>query len=229
MQSSDIKKFYDHVQFPGRYSSKELSYHIPKVRNNFLQLIETHLTNAETILDIGCGTGLVSNLFAIKNPDKKFVALDFSDAVDYGLKFAQTQKINNISYIKQDFVTYHDTQKYDVVICQGVLHHIPDYELALEKMQQLVKPGGKLVLGLYHPLGKILKKFINLNYKSTVLELDQESNPFEISFTQTKVKSLLPRETLIDCYPKNPLLTFALHPIANSLNGGLITYVFQKN
>jgi 2-polyprenyl-3-methyl-5-hydroxy-6-metoxy-1,4-benzoquinol methylase len=229
MHSSNIKKFYDHIQFPGRYSRTELNYHIPKIRNNFLNLIDTHLTDANTILDVGCGTGLISNLFAVKNPNKKFVALDFSNAVDYGSEFAKDQKINNVTYIKQDFTTYTDSQKYDVVICQGVLHHIPEYQLALEKMQSLINPGGKLILGLYHPVGKILKKFISLDYKSNTLKLDQELNPFEISFTQTAVKKMLPLASLIDCYPKNPLMTFALHPIANSLNGGLITYVFQKN
>lgn len=229
MQASDIKKFYDHIQFPGKYSRNELSYHIPKVRNNFLNLIDTHLHDANTILDIGCGTGLISNLFALKNPNKKFVALDFSNAVDYGFEFAKEQKINNVTYIKQDFTAYTDTQKYDVIICQGVLHHIPDYQSALEKIQSLINPGGKLIIGLYHPLGKILKKLINLDYKSDTLRLDQESNPFEISFTQTAVKKMLSSVELIDCYPKNPLMTFVLHPIANSLNGGLITYVFQKN
>ena len=75
MKNLTVKQFYDQIQFPGVYTMQELAYHIPNIRNSYLSTIDKHIVNRQNILDIGCGTGLISNLFAMRYNSKKFVAV----------------------------------------------------------------------------------------------------------------------------------------------------------
>ena len=89
----------------------------------------------------------------------------------------------------------------DVLVCSGVLHHTPDPRGGYEELLKLVKPGGKILIGLYNsyariPLGlrKILftatgKTFRNLDFhmrrkdvddsKKDIWFEDQYRNPHE--------------------------------------------------
>jgi ubiquinone/menaquinone biosynthesis C-methylase UbiE len=117
---------------------------------------------------------------------------------------------------------------FDVVICQGVLHHIPNYHKALEILVNFVKPGGTLILGLYHPAGKIIKKIFQVDYGNDVLFQDQELNPFEISLTLDQIKESLEEFTLCQAYPRY-LNNYWIPSFLNYKNGGLVTYVLQKS
>ena len=43
-----------------------------------------------------------------------------------------------------------DDQSFDVVVSFGVLHHTPDTEKALAEIFSVLKPGGRIMLMLYH-------------------------------------------------------------------------------
>ena len=97
MKNSIIKNFYDQNQFPGWYTMQELGYHFPDIQNPYLNIIDTCINNKKNILDVGCGSGLISNLFGIKYPDCKFTAIDFASSIDYAKTFAKQHNINNIT------------------------------------------------------------------------------------------------------------------------------------
>lgn len=223
----NIKQFYNQNQFPGHYTKESLSYHKDQIKNPYLLLIDQHLTSGSHVLDLGCGTGLISNLFASRYQDCQFTGVDFSDAIDYANNYAKLNDITNVTYKKQDVLQFDSSTQFDIVICQGVLHHIPMHNNAVEKIKLLVKPGGTLIVGLYHPGGKLLKKIVNIDYKSEILKIDQELVPYETSFLCSKVKSMFSPFALVDSYPKIGLLT-AIKSIFNYRNGALITYVFKK-
>lgn len=224
----EIKTFYNSNKFPGTYSKESLEYHWPTIKNPYLKIIDTALTDNISIIDIGCGSGLISNLFAKKYPSSKFLGIDFSDSIDHAVKISQQLELKNLSFIKQDFINFNNEEQYDVVICQGVLHHIPDYKNAAIKLKKLVKPNGLLVLGVYHPLGKIVKKYFNIDYKSKVLHDDQELNPFETTFDYLTVAEMFSEFTLCRKYPSF-FGSVTISSIFNYKNGELVTYVFQKN
>jgi 2-polyprenyl-3-methyl-5-hydroxy-6-metoxy-1,4-benzoquinol methylase len=227
INSEKIKQFYNQNQFPGHYTKESLSYHKDQIKNPYLSIINQHLTSDSCVLDLGCGTGLISNLFASKYQNCQFTGVDFSDAITYAENYAKLHNITNVTYKKQDLLKFNSNTQFDIVICQGVLHHIPMYNDAVEKIKLLVKPGGTLIVGLYHPSGKLLKKIINVDYKSNILKIDQELVPYETSFLCSQVKSMFSPFTLVDSYPKIELLT-AIKSIFNYRNGGLITYVFKN-
>jgi SAM-dependent methyltransferase len=166
-------------------------------------------------------------LFAYRNPSINFTGVDFSNSVDWARDFAHTNSINNVTFVKDDLVNFDCTCTFDLVICQGVLHHIPDYKQALSNLKSLISPGGRMILGLYHPWGKLAKQFISIDYGSNTLYQDQENNPFELSFSKKQVKQLTQEFDIVDTYP-SLLSSVALPALFNYRNGGLVVYVLEK-
>jgi ubiquinone/menaquinone biosynthesis C-methylase UbiE len=226
--TQQIKQFYNCIGFPGKYTIDQLLKYGDPIENPYLRTIESQINSNQKILDAGCGTGLTTNLFSIRHPTCEFVGVDFSDSIDQANFFCKENNVKNVKFIKQDLAEINFDESFDVVICQGVLHHIPDYHKVLSILKTSVKPGGKLVLGLYHPAGKIVKKFFNIDYKSSILFQDQELNPFELSFTFEQVQQLTQGFNFKQAYPRL-LNNFSIPAFFNYKNGGLITYILEKN
>lgn len=225
---STIKDFYDNLQFPGHY--KSLEYYSDEIKNPYLRLIDNTISayNCSEILDVGCGTGLISNLIASRYPHSKVSAIDFAEGIHYGKCYSEQHGINNVDWIKCDFLDVNLKKQFDVVICQGVLHHIPNWIVGLKKLKQYCRPNGIVIIGLYHPWGKILKKYFRIHYRSEVLNCDQENNPFELSFDYQQVNQMFSGWQLLNHYPSSMGLQMKIDAMVNSRNGGLITYVWKK-
>lgn len=222
-----IKNFYGKLNFPGEYSLESLNIHSPISDNKFLKIIQTHV--AGSVIDLGCGSGLIANLLSYNMPNSKFIGVDFSDSILYAINFAEKNNIKNITYIKDSILTLKIEEKFDTVICHGVLHHIEDYESAIKKIKSLVKPNGTIILGLYHPTGKILKKYIKLNYNSEMLRADQEDVPYETSYTKKQLIKLFSEFDIVAQYPKFPVANFLIKPLQHSKNGGLTIYILKNS
>lgn len=227
--STEIVQFYNDLMFPGPYTAQQLAQYDHCPHNRYLKFMHRFLNHGQNVLDAGCGTGLISNVFATRF-DSQFVAIDISDSIQFGKKYAKENNIKNIKWNQQDLVSFQSKEKFDVIICQGVLHHIPEYELALENLKMMLKPNGILLLGVYNPFGKFLKKYINIRYHSEILYKDQEQNPFELSFTSGQVKQLCNDMQLLSCVPAIFDRYFSnIINIFNSQNGGLVLYAFRGN
>jgi 2-polyprenyl-3-methyl-5-hydroxy-6-metoxy-1,4-benzoquinol methylase len=224
----DIKNFYNSVQFPGTYTKQQVSDHDTVNDNLYLRFINKYIQQGQSIADIGCGSGLVTNILAEKH-NCDFTALDFSDSIEIGKSYSKNNSLNNITWIKDNILTHKFQSQFDVVICQGVLHHIPAYTKALEKIKALVKPNGILLLGVYNPFGKILKKFTKITYNSEILYRDQEHNPFEMSFLAGTVINMCKPFEFLEATPGgNNKYACNLLSLFNSRNGGLILYAFKN-
>jgi 2-polyprenyl-3-methyl-5-hydroxy-6-metoxy-1,4-benzoquinol methylase len=230
MNTDAIKSFYSQINFPGKYTGEDLKFYEEQGINNvYLREIDRFLVDGMSVLDVGCGTGLVSNLFALHRPNCKITAVDFSDSIDYAQEFAKENNIDNVNWIKKDFLQFKTNKQYDMIICCGVLNHIPEHQRALAKMKELPKPGGKLMLAVYNTYGKILKRVCNIKYHNDVLYKDQELNPFELSFTHQQVLKMCNdlQFELVTPSINNYLVNFSA--LFNSVNGGLALYVFTKH
>ena len=227
---NSIQQFYNQNPFPGLYSIEQLNNYEDKIQNKYLNVIDNVIRNRSSnlqILDIGCGTGLISNLFSLRYPSNNFVGIDFSDGINFARRFAETNNIKNINFVRENFINFENTDQFDIVICQGVLHHMPNSIAAIANIKKLIKPEGILILGLYHPYGKIAKKIFSINYKSLVLYKDQELNPFEISYSVREVKELFKEFSIVN-YTPSILGNVAIRAFFNYRNGGLVTYIMER-
>ena len=224
-KAKQVKNFYNNINFPGAYTINALLDYGYPIENKFLAFIEKHIKNCNLILDAGCGTGLTTNLFALRNRSSHFVGIDFSSSINYAKTFAAKNSIDNVEFEKQDIIKYNTQNKFDVVVCQGVLHHIPDVSNAVENIVQLLNHDGKIIIGLYHPMGKILKKITKINYKSKILYQDQENHPYETTWTKSKIMEQFKNFNIVDQYPKSFV---GLRSLLDSKNGGLCMYVLEK-
>jgi len=110
-----VKEFYSSIQFPGPYDISHLEindYYI----NPYLKFYHNSVQTASSCLDIGCGTGAISNFLAKNNPNIKFDAVDFSNSIEYAKEFACNNNLKNINYLKQNFLELPVDKKYDVVM-----------------------------------------------------------------------------------------------------------------
>ncbi len=102
-----------------------------------LNRLNPYLKKKQRILDIGCG-----KLFFYKLLNKiafkgSYVGVD----IDPTESFEKVKKLKT-SVIKQDFVTYNSSAKYDVVVCLWVLEHIKNDQAVLARAHDLLSKDG---------------------------------------------------------------------------------------
>ncbi len=97
----------------------------------------------KTVLDVGCGGGILADAMARKGADVLGI-----DLATKALKVAQLHALEaqtpNVSYreISAEALATEQPQKYDVVTCMEMLEHVPNPGLVVQACSALVKPGG---------------------------------------------------------------------------------------
>lgn len=223
-----VREFYGKLKFPGEYQLSDFDVYEKEMLNSFLKPYDVVARRALRILDIGCGSGFISNLLAYRYPGCQIDAVDFSNSVDYAQSFAAKEGLKNINHFKQNFLNYAAPYKYDVIISNGVLHHMPEYQLAVQRIDQMLEFNGTLVVGLYNTWGKLAKRIFKPNYTNNVLYQDQEMVPFELTFLRDEVKTLFNQYRLVDTHPGIGKQFVDFLNLFNYNNGGLTIYTFQK-
>jgi ubiquinone/menaquinone biosynthesis C-methylase UbiE len=101
-----------------------------------------------TVIEFGCGTGALTIEFAKKC--KKLIAVDVAKPMlDILAEKAAKLSIINIGFVNAGFLSYmHKSEPVDAIITKGALHHLPDFwkVIALQRLNTMLKEGGKLVL-----------------------------------------------------------------------------------
>lgn len=117
-------------------------------RNDYLDKL--NLESASQILDIGCGTGVVTRALA-NRPDvsAKIIGNDYSPAlVEVAQQRAEELKLTDkLEFHVGDIhkLDYEDNS-FDVVIAHTVFSHISKPEQAIRELERVVKPGGRIAI-----------------------------------------------------------------------------------
>lgn len=138
-----VEEFYD--QLSSKYSELIVKCvpRYPELIYNMFQYIPEKF-NPKRILDLGCGTGNLTDQMFKKFPEAEIDALDISEEIlnESRKRFNHTP---NIRYIQADFKSLHlPPGSYDLVMSSIAIHHIEDTEkikLYTEVFQAL-RPGG---------------------------------------------------------------------------------------
>lgn len=222
---SAVKDFYSELKFPGPYTMADIEHGGEYMVNRYLDWYDRQIGDAKQVCDIGCGSGFLTHWLATRYPQVQFHALDFSDAIDYAMTFGRQNSIGNVSYIKQNFLTWQPENQYDLIICNGVLHHIPRLELACEILTQTQTP--RLAIGIYNRFGKWAKRMFQIQYVNDTLYQDQELCPFEQSFSHREFLELFPTYEISCVMPSYHDSMVDLINLFNYRNGGLTLYALR--
>lgn len=132
---------------------------IPQADAGIARIIRDKLQNTRTrefrVLDLGCGPGRITKsiadelvLFAHANDILlSVVGLDISEGF---ISFARANKSGQvISYVHADFLAHSFKEKYDVILMQGLFHHVPldDRKRWVKKCRDILSDDGIVIIG----------------------------------------------------------------------------------
>lgn len=96
------------------------------------------------LLDMGCGTGWTSVLFAKRGYD--VIGQDLvAEAIDAGRQMKQQNGIANLDFVVGDYESLTFREEFDVVVFFDCLHHAVDEVSALASAYRALKPGGIVI------------------------------------------------------------------------------------
>lgn len=138
---SKAVKFWDRTAiFYDREEKKdELSY------LNFIEKACKYLKSNDTVLDFGCGTGLVCN--EIAENVKMIYAIDISSKmIEIARNKANIRNIQNIDFACTTLFDERFKQNsFDVIVVLNVLHVVEETQKVIHRINELLKPEGFIV------------------------------------------------------------------------------------
>jgi carbamoyltransferase len=152
-----VKAFYEETPFPNYDEHETVRSLVEKSRRGLYarRLDESIPFNSE-VLEIGCGTGQLANFLGISC--RRVIATDMClHSLRLGESFRRVHGLARVRFLQMNlFCPAVAPSRFDVVICNGVLHHTSDPWGGFATLVPLVKPGGHFVLGLYNRWGRLL-------------------------------------------------------------------------
>jgi SAM-dependent methyltransferase len=112
--------------------------------------------DAPRVVDVGCGTGHTLIALARQFPDVEFTGIDVvEEAVRAAGSRVADEGLRNVRLVRADLTRpVEDVGRFDVVLCLGVLHHLPDLRQGFQHASSLLRQGGHIVLWLYGRYGR---------------------------------------------------------------------------
>lgn len=151
MLESNVKLFFNKLDYL-KNSSDRIA-----IRSKIVKKFLGNLSH-KAILDIGCGDGSLSLQFL--NETNQLTLVDISDNMLAMVKDKiPKQFASNIELINDSFDAISDGKEFDVIICVGVVAHVPSVNALFSKISAVLKPGGLLIIETTpnpYPIGKLL-------------------------------------------------------------------------
>ena len=158
--ADEVRAFYENHPYPAPL--RDLDRHRDLYRNPdrrrawSLLLWPTEKPRADReILVAGCGTSQAA-IHALREPDAHVTAIDVSEVSlrhtrelqrKYGLRNLDLQLLAIEEVAKLD-------RTFDQIVCTGVLHHLPDPDLGLRSLRDVLAPNGAMHLMVYAAYGR---------------------------------------------------------------------------
>jgi SAM-dependent methyltransferase len=148
-RSREIKKFWDtRAEMYGADWQATLGEKYLRLLeiNTMKKLIKRHAP--KRVLDVGCGNGFSTKIYAEKFPSIKFFGMDYSEAM---IQHAKRTPILNCSFFVGDVLDEASSKEgeFDFIMTQRCLQNLPDYECQHKAINNLLKrksPNGYLFL-----------------------------------------------------------------------------------
>jgi SAM-dependent methyltransferase len=116
-----------------------------------LPLAGRHLAGAARVLDVGCGEGQLARLL-VRGGARRVVGVDASVA-----QIAEAARLGGgVAYVRASASALPlPPGDFDAVVTCLVLEHIADLDGALDEIARVLRPGGRFVMFVNHPLFQV--------------------------------------------------------------------------
>jgi SAM-dependent methyltransferase len=152
-----VKSFYEETPFPNYDDLDARERLVAKARRGvFARLLDEQLPRPAMVLEAGCGTGQLTNFLGM-NWGRTVIGADLClNSLRLAKSFRDRFSIANAQFVQMNlFRPPFPDETFDLVICNGVLHHTSDPEGGFHAIARKVKPGGRIIVGLYNWLGRL--------------------------------------------------------------------------
>jgi malonyl-ACP O-methyltransferase BioC len=112
--------------------------------------------NISHILELGCGTGIYTNLLNERFPQARIKAIDISKGMLEVARYKLKQK--SIRFLVADAEEISFREEFDLITANACFQWFTDLTQALAKYKGLLKPGGAIAFSVFGP-----KTFFELN------------------------------------------------------------------
>ena len=227
-----MRQFYEETPFPNYDDFDSAGSLVEKARKGlFAKLLDDQIPIGARVLEAGCGTGQLTAFLSIAN--RTVVGADMClNSLTMAKRFRDANMLRSAHFMQMNlFRPCFRPASFDVVISNGVIHHTSDPFLAYQTLAKLVRPGGYLIIGLYHRYGRLATdtrrvlfnatrdrlKFLDPRNVAAQLSdgkrkawfMDQYKNPHESKHTIGEVLGWLRRTnlTFVKSIPKTHFAT----------------------
>jgi SAM-dependent methyltransferase len=158
--ADDVRDFYDHYPYPRPIDNLEKYRRLWQNRER--RCADFHLfwparpyQENFSILIAGCGTSQAAK-HAMRWPDAQVTGIDLSaTSVRCTEELKQKYNLNNLHIHQLPLERVRELgEKYDQIVCTGVLHHLADPDAGLRALRDVLKSDGSMHLMVYAPYGR---------------------------------------------------------------------------
>jgi len=152
-----VKEFYEETPFPNYDGLDSRDSLRRKAREGvFARLLDEQISHSGKILEVGCGTGQMTNFLGM-GWGRTVVGADLCmNSLKLAKGFRDRFSIDNAHFVQMNlFKPPFKERSFDVVISNGVLHHTSDCAGGFRSIARFVKPNGFIIVGLYNWLGRL--------------------------------------------------------------------------
>jgi SAM-dependent methyltransferase len=155
--TQEVQRFYEATPFPNYDDFDGVASLVEKAqRGLFAKVLDRCLPLRSRVLEVGCGTGQMSNFLSVA--ERTVVGADMClNSLRLAQSFARSNRLRRVHFVQMNlFRPIFAPGSFGVVISNGVLHHTSDPPLAFRSIARLVRPGGHVLVGLYHRYGRLI-------------------------------------------------------------------------
>jgi carbamoyltransferase len=150
-----VQAFYEETPFPNYDDHDSVRSLIEKSRKGqYARALDEAIPYNASVLEVGCGTGQLSNFLGVSC--RRIIGVDLClNSLRLANNFRREQGLNRVRFAQANlFCLPFRKNQFDVVLCNGVLHHTSQPRQGFLELVPFVRPGGYIVVGLYNTYGR---------------------------------------------------------------------------